>query len=73
MSDASSEAESQVCNTCGESKPLRAFKTNGLKKDGTRYRMKKCRSCMDAGEADKELVVMKSLDIVDRILKYHGV
>lgn len=43
---ADSESERQTCNTCLEEKPLSSFKTNGLKKDGSSYRTKKCRSCL---------------------------
>lgn len=71
--------ETQMCNTCLEEKPLTAFKTNGLKADGTRYRTNKCRKCLtekvnprDDNEAiriSKIAAVQKALSVSERAME----
>lgn len=46
-STAASDQDQKICNTCLEVKPIYAFKTNGIKKDGSKYRTNKCRKCLD--------------------------
>lgn len=68
----SSSEGSQVCNTCLQEKPLTAFKINGNKKDGSKYRTKKCRECLETKKSvlydDDKAVVMRALAIAERAL-----
>jgi hypothetical protein len=72
MSQHSQESETQTCNTCLEEKPLTSFKINGVKKDGSKYRTKKCRECLDIKKSvlceDDRVVVIRALAIAERAL-----
>lgn len=72
MSENSSESETQICNTCLDEKPLTSFKINGVKKDGSKYRTKKCRDCIDSKKSvfhdDDKAVVIRALAIAERAL-----
>jgi hypothetical protein len=69
---APSEPDRQTCNTCLEEKPITSFKTNGLKSDGSHYRMKKCRQCLvtkvNPRDDDEGIRKMK-LAVIERALK----
>jgi len=77
-SDAQSVPEStttiqtKMCNTCLSEKPLSAFKINGLKEDGSKYRTNKCRQCLGAPKVnpanDNEKIRIAKISAVHKAL-----
>lgn len=70
-SDSSESILTQLCNTCLTEKPIKSFVDVGIKKDGTKYKSKKCRSCINSKvnpEGDDEGIRKMKLQAIDKAL-----
>ena len=70
-SNPSTSEATQLCNTCLTEKPIKSFVDVGIKKDGTKYKSKKCRTCINSKvnpEGDDDSIRKIKLQAIDKAL-----